>query len=319
MGDTPSASGDLAGFSAGLNLSDLRAFVEVAQTGSFRLAAVNLFTSQPSVSRAVARLEAELGVRLFDRGPRGALVTARGAVLLDGSRRLLAAATTLRRDVTELGYSTVKLGATATSARAILARFLSAWMPEHPDINVTAVEDSEAQLKSRLVAGDCDAAIVSGPIDSRQLESLKITTVRVIALFPPDHPRGAAPGSVDVLDLASEPLLVNGAAFPATDLLLKEFRRLDAEPNIVYESSAGQTLAAMAEVGLGVAVFGDAADLRGFTMIPQQVTGAGGRPLAYDLYIAWSHEAAPPWLREFAIELTTSFRSWGPSRQLDHG
>jgi len=294
-----------------MDLKDLRAFVEVAQTGSFRLAAMNLFTSQPSVSRAVARLESELGVQLLDRGPRGARVTARGAVLLDGARRLLVAAATLRTQVTELGHSQIQLGATATSARTILAPFLAQWIPKHPEITVTAVEDSESNLATRLAAGDCDAAVVAGPLDA-SLDALTITTVRVIALFPPRHPLGHAQGPVGVLDLASEPLLVNGAAFPATGLLLKEFARLGVEPNVVYESSAGQTLASMAEVGMGIALFGDAADLRGFDLPCRRVIGSDGRDLTYDLYIAWVRESAPPWMREFAIQLSTSFRG-GPA------
>lgn len=312
MGDTSSASHELPIASQGLDLKDLRAFVEVAQTGSFRIAAMNLFTSQPSVSRAVARLESELGVQLLDRGPRGARVTDRGAVLLDGARRLLVAAGTLRTQVTELGQSSIQLGATATSARTILAPFLVRWMPRHPEITVTAVEDSEANLAARLTAGDCDAAIVAGPLDLRSLDALRITTVRVIALFPPHHRLGAVSGPVDVLDLAAEPLLVNGAPFPATGLLLKEFGRLGVEPRFVYQSSAGQTLASMAEVGMGIAIFGDAADLRGFDLPRRRVLGSDGRPLTYDLYIAWVRDAAPAWMREFAIELSTSYRG-GPA------
>ena len=238
-------------------------------------------------------------------------MTERGAVLLNGARRLLTAVSTLRHDVQELGSSSILLGATATSARSILADFLAKWIPEHPEMHVAAVEDSELHLMTRLGSGDCDAAIVAGPIDSAIMDSLRITTVHVIALFPPDHAIAASGSTVNVSDLAAQPLLLNGAAFPATAMLMREFASLDVTANIVYESSAGQTLAAMTEAGMGVAVFGDAADLRGFDLVARQLLDNRGKEMTYDLYIAWLRNSSLPWLKEFAIELSTSFRNIG--------
>ncbi|WP_146603405.1 hypothetical protein [Micromonospora endophytica] len=72
--------------------------------------------------------------------------------------------------------------------------------------------------------------------------------------------------------------------------------------------SAGQTLAAIAEAGLGVAVFGDTADLRGFALRRHQLLDASGRPLSFDLYAAWIRDGVPSDIRNFAVELATSFR-----------
>ncbi|MDL4775432.1 MULTISPECIES: LysR family transcriptional regulator [Thermomonosporaceae] len=289
-------------------LDDLRMFVAIARAGSLRAAAGALFTSQPTLSRSVARLEARLGVRLLRRGARGVEPTRHGEALLVQAQRVLAAAADLRRNVTALASGTLRLGATATSARRLLAPFLSEWMPAHPGVQVTAIEDSERRLHAHLETGRCDIAIVSGPL-SAQTASVHLMTAQVIALFPPGHPASRHDRPVRVPDLAGEPLLVNGTAFPSTALLLRAMDAAAARPDVVYECTAGQTLAAMAEAGLGVAVFADTADLRGFSLPRHDVLDAAGTPLRFDLYAAWPRDTAPGWVREFAIELSTFHRS----------
>ncbi|MHB1615215.1 MAG: LysR family transcriptional regulator [Actinomycetes bacterium] len=291
-----------------ISLADLRVFLAVTQAGSFRAAANQMFTSQPTMSRAVARLEGQLGVPLLERRPRGVLVTEHGEVLLAGARRVLAAAADLRRDVSSLGSGKLQLGATATSALTILAPFLSRWLPDHPDVHVTAIEESERRLSVLLESGDCDVAIVSSPL-SPLLGSLKITTAHVIALFPPEHRLSRRDGTISVVDLVDAPLLVNGESFPSTRLLLHALDIAGLPANVVYECSAGQTLAAMAEAGLGVAVFGDTADLRGFSLTRRRILDASGKPLTFDLYVAWRNDGSLTWIRDFAVELATFTRT----------
>lgn len=290
------------------NLDDLRMFIAVAQAGSFRSAASQMFTSQPTMSRSVARLEAQLGVQLLHRAARGVQLTRHGEALLASAGRVLTAAADLRRDVVELGSGSLQVGATATSARRLLAPFLAQWMPRHPEIRVTAIEASERRLHSHLEKGRCDVAVVAEPL-SPAFESLHVITAHLLALFPPGHPMSRHDEPVSVLDLAGEPLLVNGESFPSTNLLFRALDRAGIQPNIVYECSAGQTLAAMAEAGLGVAVFGDTADLRGFTLPRHNVLDAAGAPLTFDFYIAWLRDSVPPRIRDFAVGLSTFHRS----------
>src|SRR5258707_4649003 len=72
-----------------INLHQLRIFVAVARLGNFTRAAERLHLSQPSLSLHIRQLEADLGVRLFDRSTRSVALTSAGADFLPGAERLL--------------------------------------------------------------------------------------------------------------------------------------------------------------------------------------------------------------------------------------
>jgi DNA-binding transcriptional LysR family regulator len=80
---------DPSSYAADMELRHLRYFVAVVEAGSITAAAAQLHLSQPSLSVAVSQLEADVGVRLLERSPRGARPTSAGRFLLDAASRLL--------------------------------------------------------------------------------------------------------------------------------------------------------------------------------------------------------------------------------------
>ena len=85
-----------------MELEQLRAFVAVAETGSFTRAAEGLYTSHSSISRAVSALERELGVTLIERDNRVVGLTKAGETLLSGAKDLLERENALKREITAL-------------------------------------------------------------------------------------------------------------------------------------------------------------------------------------------------------------------------
>lgn len=291
-----------------ISLEDLRMFLAVARSGSFRSAAAQLFVSQPTLSRAIARLEEQLDARILDRGPRGVVLTENGEVLVEGARSVLSAAAALKRDVGNPRHESITIGATATSAQSILAPFLSIWIPEHPDARITAIEDNDTELLTRLENGDCDAAIISADTTTR-VESLRLGTVAVNAMVTPNHRLAGESGPVSVMELGQEPLLVNGRGFPSTNYLFSAMEKAGAAPNVAFQCSAGSTLASMAAAGLGVAVFGATAVLPDIGLHSRPVVDGRSRPLSFDLYVAWRKSSASSLVRNFSVGLATFTRS----------
>jgi DNA-binding transcriptional LysR family regulator len=147
---------------------ELRQFALVAEERSFTAAARRAHLSQPALSAAIARLEAELGARLVHRGRgRGGAasrLTAAGEALLPRARAALASVEDGRRAVAEvagLRAGEVRVGAGATACTVYLPPLLAAFQAAHPGIVVKLREGTAGELRARIDAGELDLAVVS--------------------------------------------------------------------------------------------------------------------------------------------------------------
>lgn len=287
-----------------VELRDLEAFLSVVEHSGFRAAADALFISQPSLTRRIKRLEQELKVDLLERGPWGIRLTGHGEALVTGARRLMTTVEEVRASTVGAWGQTITVGAAATAAGSYLAGFLSNWIPSHPQARLNMIEDGAQRLRRRLADRECDAAILAAPIPS-EFDSLPITRVGVHCIFPRNHPLATMSGPLAVGELEGQRVLVNGTTFLSTELLISSARVVGIEPEIVYECSSGQTLAALAEAGLGIAVVSDSVDLRGFDLPARPLHDAEGHHLEFDLHIAWSRDRSlPPILYRFVEDLS---------------
>ena len=149
-----------------MELTALRAFAEVARTGSFSEAAAVLYLTQPAISKRIAVLEEELGTRLFDRIGRQIALTEAGATLLPRAQRLLNDVTDIKRLIADLSGT---VGGTLTMGTShhiglhrlppMLRRFVCAYPAVKLDIRFM---DSEAACRA-VQTGDLQLAIVTLP------------------------------------------------------------------------------------------------------------------------------------------------------------
>lgn len=298
-----------------MEIADLRAFIAVVEHNGFRRAARALFISQPSLTRRITRLEQELGVALLERGAWGLRVTSHGQVLFSGARRVVGTVDEVRAATVGAAGETITLGCTATAAGSYLTTFLSRWIPGHPSVHVNMVEDGASGMRRRLSENECDAAVVAAPVPA-EFDSLPITTVTVEAVLPPTHHLAGSRAPLRVDQLDGEPVLLNGPSFLASELFLSACRVMAVQPDVVYECSSGQTLTALAEAGLGVAVVGDTVDRRGFDLPSRALCDHDGRPLTFDLRVAWSRART---LHAVVHEFVADLSSYASSERADEG
>ena len=295
-----------------MDIADLEAFIAVVEHNGFRRAADVLFISQPALTRRVNRLEQELGVALLERGAWGLRVTGQGEVLLSGARRVVAALTDARAATIGAGTGTITLGCSATAAGSYLSAFLSTWIPRHPTTRVKMIEDGAGGMRRRLEDHQCDAAIIAAPVPT-EFDSRPITPVTIEALLPRAHPLAETHAPLGVHELDGEAVLLNGPSFLSTELFLSACRLMAVQPDIVYECSVGQTLAALAEAGLGIAVVSDTVDRRGFDLPTRPLVDHDGHMLQFELHIAWSRgRSLPLVVHEFIDELAEYISGFGP-------
>lgn len=191
-----------------VNLRRLRYFLAVAERGNFGRAAETVFLSASALSEQIRKLELELGVRLFDRNPRGAQLTDIGAEVAAQAKLVLMQSGRLvnvldqyrekRANVLRLGFVTFASGETTS-------RLISELMAGDNKVKIELIHLSYGRQVDAVIDGDVDASIARGPVEAT--DGLRFTTLasepRMVMIS--DKHRLAGLRSVTRADLQHEP------------------------------------------------------------------------------------------------------------------
>lgn len=192
-----------------VELRQLTSFVAVAEELHFRRAAERLHLAQPSVSQHIRGLEAELGVRLFERNRRGAALTAAGDALLPEARDLLAraegaAAIARSTGIGERGR--LRLSLTRSLTGGIAGAIVAAYRQRYPEVELELSVGNTMLHVEQLLEGDIDVGFVRPPLEQPGLNELVLGREPMVCVLPKGHPL-AKRGRVRSADLRDEPLV----------------------------------------------------------------------------------------------------------------
>ena len=165
--------------------AQLRALVAVVEQGTFTDAAIALGVSQAAVSRAVARLEAVLGVRLLRRTSRSVALTAAGARVLPHARQLLHDLERLVADARS-GQDRVRVGYAWSAVGRHTVEFQRRWHRAQPAVELVLTRSNSPT--AGLTEGLADVAIVRGPVDGRRFDSVVVGLERRFGVCAADDP-----------------------------------------------------------------------------------------------------------------------------------
>lgn len=241
-------------------LRQLQYFVAVAEHGTVSHAAQALSISQSAVTEAVKELEADLGVRLFDRHARGLALTHRGQQFLRHATAILADVSAARRafdsDQAALEGS-LALGVTSLTSGYVLSDLLARFRRANPRVTVSAIEDSGEYLEHLLIGGELDVAVmVTSAIRERSALQVELLSVSPYRLWVPIGHRLAAQDSIALADLAGESLIVLRAdemEHEAVNLLAA----LGARPRVAFRTRSVEAVRSLVATGAGVALLPD--------------------------------------------------------------
>lgn len=289
-----------------LNLARLRTFCEVADASSYTVAAARLFRTQPAVSKQVAELEAELGLRLFERQGRNIRLTPPGVTLYERARRLLEEAAEFEAKASALArgeQGALRIGAHTLLFRQTLPRLLTAYAKDWSTIDVSIVEDSAERLAMRVESRELDFAFARY-MSSDTLMARRLFPMYVVVVVGLEH-RFAQSESVDVSELAGEALLLmprdSGSRILLDQACQAEGIRLR---NAKMETNSPEGLVNMAAAGHGVALLLTMAsvDAEGVRAVPLL---HHGRHLATWSSILWARRRELPPYAKALIELAS--------------
>jgi len=245
-----------------MTLTELRYIVAVARERHFGHAAEACFVSQPTLSVAVKKLEDELGVQLFERGPGEVTITPAGNRVVEQAQRALEEADKVKSIAKATGDpldGPLKLGVIFTIAPYLLPQLIPLLRRRAPKMPLILEENYTATLSERLKRGDIDAAIVALPFDEPGITVTPLYDESFAVALAKTHD-WAKRKSIASGDLARESLLLLGTGHCFRDQVLSAcpaLNRSSATPGSLqqtFEGSSLETIRLMVASGLGLTV-----------------------------------------------------------------
>lgn len=239
----------------------LRYLVAIANAGSFGAAADEEFVSQPALSAQIKELERKLGVTLFERSVRGAMLTAHGTEVVERARILLREMNdlveTTKHDGNQL-RGRIELGVIPTLAPYVLPDVVRAFTKEHGDAELHIRELQTGQLLESLRYGEIDFGLLALPIGSDEFATASIGIDKFVLALPKIHPlaKAKSPVKLDVLRNERVILLEDGHCLRDQVTLICELAF--SEPSEIQATSMA-TLSQMVAAGLGVTLLPECA------------------------------------------------------------
>ena len=263
-----------------MDLTVMNYVVNVADCGNFSQAAEVCHVGQPALSQQIARLEKELGVRLFHRNPRGAVLTEAGSEFVRRAREILSYSKGLEEAMTSyagLHRGTLTLGLITSLQCIEFGSMLSAFVHAYPDISFSIRQFGTYQLTDLLTEREIDLAFLNLPPKGLppQLAFEPLGRDRYALAVPYDHPLAARAdreaaaamdadqeagdacniASVSMQELKDERFIFHQPWQVASELVLNACRDAGFEPNIVCRSGQPTTSMYMVQGGMGIALF----------------------------------------------------------------
>ena len=235
----------------------LAQFVAVARAEHMTRAAEEIGVPQSTLSRSIARLEADLGVGLFVRTGRTVRLTREGRTLLRHAERALseltAAVREIRGDSDEL-HGRIGLAFLSTLGVAAVPRLLRDFRASHPGVRWDLLQGPHPVLLERLRSGDADLALTSPMPDDAGLEAEALGDEELRLAVPADHRLAAQRDGVALAEVARDPFVSFQPGFGMRGMVDAWCREAGFVPLVAFEGGDSETLRGLVGAGLGVAL-----------------------------------------------------------------
>lgn len=246
-----------------MELTPLRTFLALAREGNMTRAAAALHLTQPALSSQLTRLEEELGHRLFDRTPKGLVLTDTGRLFRghveEALGRLEEGRLALDR-MAGLEIGALAIGGGATATTYLFPPLLGAFHGRYPSIRLFVREQGSASVVEGILAGELDLGVVTLPIPMAELVTASGAKLEVETwvedelhlIVPRDHPL-AGRASFSWADLRGQPFVLFEAGSAVRGLIDRHLKDAGITVEIVMELRSIESIKQMVAAGIGAA------------------------------------------------------------------
>jgi DNA-binding transcriptional LysR family regulator len=238
-----------------MDLQALNIFLAVAHERSFSRAAAKVHRTQPAVSQAVRRLEADLGEELIDRSSKSGALTDAGKVLQNYGQRLIRLAEeteSVMRDLRDLRRGRVLIGANEAAVHTLLP-LMGRFRQRHPHIAIDVRRVPARQIAVEVQQGSLDfGALTFRPSEAGLLE-VAVGSDELVLLVPPSH-SFASHKQVTMEDVGTQAIVAHNDPSPARERVLRLFEQHHIALNMVIALPSLDGIKRAVELGMGVAL-----------------------------------------------------------------
>jgi DNA-binding transcriptional LysR family regulator len=301
-----------------VDLRQFRQFIAVAETLSFRGAAERLRMAQPPLTTAVKRIEAELGVKLFERSSRVVRLTEPGRVFLEEARRTLAQAERAAESARRAGQGlvgTLRVTFVPSIAHDILPRILRAFRQDHPRVHLELSEAPSGPQGAALRNDLADFGLLVPPVsDSTGLIVEPVLHQELVAAIPAGHPL-AALKTIRLADMRDEPWILSPPlqAPGFYSRIATACGRAGFAPHVIQQAVQMDTILGLIAGGLGVCLVPRVLIYPREGLVFRPVKGPG-TPVHYQIAAAWRQNDPNPTLAAFLKTVHAIMRPPDPRR-----
>jgi len=240
-----------------MEIRQLRAFVAIAELGTFTAAALRVHVTQAAISMQIRQLENELNARLFVRAPRRVMLTEAGEQLLHRARQILRDHDAALDEIAELAGAErgrLRIGsASAMVTTDVLPKLLKEVRQQHAGAEVSVVSGTSEALVQQILAGEVDLAFVSLPVEARGINTERLSEDGLVAIASPRH-KLARQRTISPYTLAGEKLILGERGGNTRRLIDQFFAQAGVTLQVSMELSRQAAIRRMVEEDMGVGI-----------------------------------------------------------------
>ena len=271
-----------------MELRQLEYFQMASRLRNITRAAERLRVSQPNITVAIKKLEAELGIQLFDRSQKQLALTPEGAVFLNRielALRNIQDAVLEVNDYKQLQKGTIKIGIPPMMGAYLFPKIFSSFQKKYSHLDIYLHEEGSMSIREQLERDELDFGIIIISGASHNLQLLPMTTSQIVACVPENSPL-AAKDCLTKEDIAAANVIMLKEGSFLRQTILGKLKEQSITPNIVLESNQVVTIKGLVASGVGISFLLDMVleDAPGVKAIPLE------EPLFVDVGLAWKKD-----------------------------
>ena len=271
-----------------MELRQLEYFQMASRLRNITRAAERLRVSQPNITVAIKKLEAELGIQLFDRSQKQLSLTPEGTVFLNRielALRNIQDAVLEVNDYKQLQKGVIKIGIPPMMGAYLFPKIFSSFRHQYSHLDIYIYEEGSVTIREQLERDELDFGIIILSNASTSLQLLPMSRNQIVAYVPEDSDL-AQKDFLTFDDISASDIIMLREGSFLRQTILEEMRNADVTPNIILESNQIITIKGLVSRGVGISFLLDIVleDSPGIKAIPLAA------PIFVDVGLAWKKD-----------------------------